>query len=416
MAQTLIIGGGGREHAIADALTRSAAVDAVYMTAHNAATARFTQTAPSGDFEEITQFCRRQKIDLVVVGPEAYLADGISDHLQAAGICTLAPTRRAARLESSKIYAKTFMQQYGIPTTDFTVCDTMESVRAHLTKTAAPYVLKADGLAAGKGVEIHSTRESAETAAQAMLSGKYGEASRRLLLEEFAEGEEMSFIVLANGRHAVPLATCRDYKRLMDNDEGPNTGGMGVVSPAPLATRQRQDDIMRRVIQPALDGLYDEGAPFCGFLYAGLMLNGDDIKVLEFNCRLGDPETQVILPRLAGDWYPPLLAAAQGRHEDMVLQWRDGAAVGVVLAAAGYPDNPRKGDVIRLPDDISDGVIYHAGTRITENGDVVSDGGRVLTVVQTADTQEAARQAVYAHIQHIHFDGMQYRRDIGGIL
>ena len=419
MADVLIVGGGGREHALADALFRSPQVNGIWMTAQNGGTAAFTRAVPAADFADHTalaDFCRRHQVDLVVVGPENHLADGIVNSLRAASVRVLGPTQQAARLESSKIYAKDFMRRYDIPTTAGRVCDDIAAVREWTATTSPPYVLKADGLAAGKGVEICAAAAAAETAAAAMLEGKYGAASRRLVLETFAAGEEMSFIVLAAGEDAVPLASSRDHKRLLDNDAGPNTGGMGVVSPAPQQTPALTEKIMQTVIRPALAGLHADGAPFGGFLYAGLMINGDDIRVLEFNCRFGDPEAQVVLPRLRGDFYMLCKAAADGNLAMLpsdAAQWTDDVAVGVVFAAAGYPESPRGGDALRLPPTLATHErIYHAGTKIKDGGGIVTSGGRVLTAVALAADQTQARAAAYDVARKVYFDGMQYRSDI----
>ena len=409
----LIIGGGGREHALAWKLSQSPDVRQVLMTSLNHATAQIAALAPT-DENELVGFCQSLDVALVVVGPEAPLAAGIADNLRAKGIPVLGPSKAAAEIESSKIFAKQLMRAQNIPTADFAVCESLEDAREWMSKHPPPHIVKADGLAAGKGVLICETQEEAEKGVIEMLNGQFGDASRRLLIERPLYGREMSFIVLADGKNALPLATSQDYKRLEDGDKGLNTGGMGAISPAPGDNSDLQARIMEKVITPALRGMTELEAPFSGFLYAGLMIDdNDEISVLEFNCRLGDPETQAILPRLQDDLYPVLMAAVNGElSKQPPLSWSSQHATAVVLAAAGYPQKPRSGDVIHLPAD-DDSLIFHAGTETDEDGVARTAGGRVLSVVELGDTPDESRNRAQEAARKVEFEGVQYRRDIG---
>lgn len=411
----VVVGGGGREHALAWKLHQSPLVDKISMTAHNAATGVLAGTAPA-EAEALAQFCRRQQVSLAVVGPEAPLAAGLADVLRAAGVAVLGPSQAAARVESSKIYAKQLMRECGVRTADFAIGDSMREVEQWLRCEQPPFVIKADGLAAGKGVLICPTAEAARQGAQNMLAGQFSTASQRLLLEKHLPGRELSFIVLSDGQRALPLATCRDYKRLGNGDTGPNTGGMGAVSPAPGADDALSARVMEEVIEPVLNGMAARGVPFCGFLYAGLMIDKTGaVTVLEFNCRLGDPEAQVLMPRLRSDLYPALLAAATGDLSAASLAWYEQTAVGVVLAAAGYPQQPRGGDVISLPPLAdSTAVIFHAGTINGADGLPQTSGGRVLAAVAMGNDLTQARQRAYQTVEKIDFAGKQFRHDIGG--
>ncbi|MGU9950917.1 MAG: phosphoribosylamine--glycine ligase [Gammaproteobacteria bacterium WSBS_2016_MAG_OTU1] len=411
-AHVLIVGGGGREHALAWKLQQSPLVSQISMTAHNAATAKFTSLAPA-EALQLVEFCRTQNVALVVIGPEVPLAAGLTDILRANKIAVFAPSQAAAQIESSKIYAKQLMRDNNIRTADFAVCDSMTQVEQWLKNTRPPFVIKADGLAAGKGVLICQTEDEAKKGAEEMLGGRFGDASQRLLLEENLEGKEISFIVLTDGTHALPLATCQDYKRLGDNNTGANTGGMGVISPAPAADDSISAKAMEEVIFPALRGMAAAGTPFCGFLYAGLMMDKDGVLwVLEFNARLGDPETQVILPRMESDLYPPLLAAANGDVSAETLAWSSQTAVGVVLAAAGYPQSPVVGDVISLPTVLEEQtMIFHAGT-VLDNDEIKTAGGRVLAAVALGDDVSQARDKSYRLAKEVEFNGVQFRTDI----
>lgn len=413
----LVIGGGGREHALAWKLSQSPKVSAVFVAPGNAGTAHLpkTRNITQVDNAALVQFAKSNQIALTVVGPEAPLAKGVVDAFRAEGLAIFGPTKAAAQLESSKAFAKDFMARHGIPTAFYGTFTDAPSAHNYVKQHGAPIVIKADGLAAGKGVVVAMTETEAHQAIDDMLEGnRLGDAGARVVIEEFLAGEEASFIVLCDGEHALPLATSQDHKRLLDGDAGPNTGGMGAYSPAPVVTDAVYERAMREVIHPTLDGMKADGIVFTGFLYAGLMISPDGaIKVLEFNCRMGDPETQPIMRRLESDLYDVLLAGALGQLNQVQLNWSKDVALGVVLAAAKYPDTPRTGDVMRIAADTDECVTFHAGTALDKEGNTVTAGGRVLCVTATAPTLRAAQNAVYAHIKNIQFDGMQYRNDIG---
>ena len=413
----LVIGGGGREHALAWKLSQSPKVSAVFVAPGNAGTAHLpkTRNITQVDNAALVQFAKSNQIALTVVGPEAPLAKGVVDAFRAEGLAIFGPTKAAAQLESSKAFAKDFMARHGIPTAFYGTFTDAPSAHNYVKQHGAPIVIKADGLAAGKGVVVAMTETEAHQAIDDMLEGnRLGDAGARVVIEEFLAGEEASFIVLRDGEHALPLATSQDHKRLLDGDAGPNTGGMGAYSPAPVVTDAVYERAMREVIHPTLDGMKADGIVFTGFLYAGLMISPDGaIKVLEFNCRMGDPETQPIMRRLESDLYDVLLAGALGQLNQVQLNWSKDVALGVVLAAAKYPDTPRTGDVMRIAADTDECVTFHAGTALDKEGNTVTAGGRVLCVTATAPTLRAAQNAVYAHIKNIQFDGMQYRNDIG---
>jgi phosphoribosylamine--glycine ligase len=413
----LVIGSGGREHALAWRLKQSDKVQKVYVAPGNAGTAHEDglENLPLTAIDDLVAFARDNSIHATVVGPEAPLAAGIVDAFRAAGLRIFGPTRAAAQLESSKDFAKRFMARHGIPTAQFATFTDAAAAHAYIDTQGAPIVIKADGLAAGKGVVVAMTLDEAHRAIDAMLSGnKLGEAGSRVVIEEYLAGEEASFIVMADGRHALPLATSQDHKRLKDNDEGPNTGGMGAYSPAPVVTPEVHARAMREVILPTLRGMEQEGMLYTGFLYAGLMIAQDgSLKVLEFNCRMGDPETQPIMLRLKSDFVDLIDAALDGRLDRVEAQWDRRVALGVVLAAAGYPDAPRKGDVIHgLPRALPDAHVFHAGTA-EKDGRIVTAGGRVLCVTALGDTVKLAQKRAYEIVAGIHFDGMQFRHDIG---
>ena len=413
----LVIGSGGREHALAWKLSNSPKVSAVFVAPGNAGTAHLpkTRNITQVDNAALVQFAKSNQIALTVVGPEAPLAKGVVDAFRAEGLAIFGPTKAAAQLESSKAFAKDFMARHGIPTAFYGTFADAPSAHNYVKQHGAPIVIKADGLAAGKGVVVAMTETEAHQAIDDMLEGnRLGDAGARVVIEEFLAGEEASFIVLCDGEHALPLATSQDHKRLLDGDAGPNTGGMGAYSPAPVVTDAVYERAMREVIHPTLDGMKSDGIVFTGFLYAGLMISPDGaIKVLEFNCRMGDPETQPIMRRLESDLYDVLLAGALGQLNQVQLNWSKDVALGVVLAAAKYPDTPRTGDVMRIAADTDECVTFHAGTALDKEGNTVTAGGRVLCVTATAPTLRAAQNAVYAHIKNIQFDGMQYRNDIG---
>ena len=413
----LVIGSGGREHALAWKLAQSSRVSRVIVAPGNAGTAREegVVNAAAGEIPELIDLARRESIGLTVVGPEAPLAAGIVDAFQAAGLKIFGPTRRAAQLESSKEYAKLFMQRHAIPTAAFATFSDSALAHAYIDERGAPIVIKADGLAAGKGVIVATNAQEAHAAVDMMLvDNKMGDAGARVVIEEFLEGEEASFIVISDGMHALALASSQDHKRLKDGDLGPNTGGMGAYSPAPVVTPAIHAKVMREVIQPTILGMKTDGAAYVGFLYAGLMIRPDGgVKVLEFNCRMGDPEAQPIMMRLKSDLVGLLEHAVAGRLNEVEAEWDPRVALGVVLAAGGYPDAPRKGDVIQgLAPGTDDCHVFHAGTKL-ENGQVTVTGGRVLTVTALGHNVKTAQRRAYEVAAGIHFDGMQYRRDIG---
>ena len=420
--KVLVIGGGGREHALAWRLKQSEGVSQVFVAPGNAGTARDAQLVnlPITDKVALREWAQAERVALTVVGPEAPLAAGVVDEFRAHGLAIFGPTQAAAQLESSKAFSKAFMQRHGIPTAGYEAFTDPVKAHAYVDAKGAPIVVKADGLAAGKGVVVAMTLGEAHEAIDFMLlDNKLGVAHNaggaRVVIEEFLTGEEASFIVLCDGVNALPLATSQDHKRLLDADQGPNTGGMGAYSPAPVVTAEVHQRAMDEVILPTLRGMAADGIPFTGFLYAGLMIMPDGrVKTLEFNARMGDPETQPILMRLQSNLAEVLLAATRTELDKVTLQWDPRVALGVVLAASGYPMNPRKGDVISgLPADAADAMVFHAGTANDAEGAVVVSGGRVLCVTALADTVAAAQQKAYGVVEGVRFDGMQFRRDIG---
>ncbi len=414
----LVIGSGGREHALAWRLAQAPGLQVVYVAPGNAGTAREPElkNIPITDIHALADFAEEEKIYLTVVGPEAPLAAGVVDVFRARGLRIFGPTRAAAQLESSKDFAKQFMTRHKIPTAKFQTFSDPAAAHAYVDAEGAPIVIKADGLAAGKGVVVAMSLAEAHAAIDDMLSGnKLGEAGSRVVVEEFLDGEEASFIVMADGKHALAMATSQDHKRLLDADQGPNTGGMGAYSPAPVVTPDIHARVMREVIMPTIRGMEADGIVFTGFLYAGLMIKPDGtLKVLEYNCRFGDPETQPIMLRLKSNFVTLLDAGIDGRLNEVEAQWDRRVALGVVLAAGGYPDNPKKGDVISgLPvGEMEDSHVFHAGTALMD-GKVVSNGGRVLCATALGDTIRLAQKRAYELAEQIKFDGAQYRRDIG---
>jgi len=417
----LVIGGGGREHALAWKIAQSPRVARVFVAPGNAGTARDSAlvNVPVTAIADLVDFARREQIGLTVVGPEAPLAAGVVDAFRAAGLRIFGPTQAAAQLESSKDFAKAFMARHGLPTARYRTFTDAHAAHAYIAERGAPIVVKADGLAAGKGVVVAMTREEADAAVDAMLVGNtMGAAGARVVIEDFLAGEEASFIVMVDGRHVLALASSQDHKRLRDGDAGPNTGGMGAYSPAPIVTPAMHARIMREVILPAVNGMAADGIPYTGFLYAGVMIGTDGApKVLEFNCRMGDPETQPIMVRLKSDFVDLVDHAVAGTLDTIEAEWDRRAALGVVLAAAGYPDAPRKGDVIEGLDRVTaathpDVHVFHAGTA-EDGGNAVVSGGRVLCVTALGDSVRLAQRAAYAAIAEIRFAGMQFRTDIG---
>ena len=419
--RVLVVGSGGREHALAWKLKQSPRAERVYVAPGNGGTARDAQlvNVPITDVAALRDWALANRIGLTVVGPEAPLAAGIVDVFRAAGLRIFGPTQAAARLESSKAFAKAFMQRHGIPTARHETFSDPAAAHAYVDRVGAPIVVKADGLAAGKGVVVAMTAAEAHEAIDFMLVDnrlgvQHNAEGARVVIEEYLIGEEASFIVLVDGEHVLPLATSQDHKRLLDGDAGPNTGGMGAYSPAPVVTPAVHERALREVIEPTVRAMAAEGVPYTGFLYAGLMVAPDgSVKTLEFNCRMGDPETQPIVMRLRSDLVEALLAASEGRLDTVTLDWDARVALGVVVAAAGYPHAPRKGDAITaLPAEADDAVVFHAGTAL--QGDrLVTSGGRVLCATALGSDVAAARERAYALVRAITFDGMQYRHDIG---
>ena len=419
----LVIGGGGREHALAWKLAQSPKATKVFVAPGNGGTALAggkLENLPITDPVALREWAQAEKIGLAVVGPEAPLAAGVVDEFRAHGLKIFGPTKAAAQLESSKAFSKAFMQRHGIPTAAYDTFTDPVAAHAYIDKLGAPIVIKADGLSAVKSVVVAMTLEEAHAAVDFMLvDNKFGvqhnEGGARVVIEEFLAGEEASFIVLVDGKNVCALATSQDHKRLKDGDEGPNTGGMGAYSPAPVVTADVYGRAMREIILPTVRGMEKDGVPFTGFLYAGLMIDGQgQPKTLEFNTRMGDPETQPILMRLKTDFVDVLLAATDGRLDQVELEWDRRTALGVVMAAAGYPESPRKGDLISgLPAEADDAMVFHAGSQLDAEGKPRTSGGRVLCVTALADSVRQAQQRVYDVTRGIHFDGMQYRRDIG---
>ena len=417
--KVLVIGSGGREHALAWKVAQSERVTQVFVAPGNAGTALEPHTVnvdiAAEDVQGLLRFAQQQGIDLTIVGPEAPLVLGLVDDFQAAGLRCYGPSRLAARLEGSKAFTKDFLERHRIPTAAYATFtrDTFDAGWVHAQR--GRLVVKADGLAAGKGVVICATAEDAVIAAQDMFAGRFGAAGDRVVVEEFLEGEEASFIAMVDGKHVLPLATSQDHKRLADGDAGPNTGGMGAYSPAPVVTPAIHDRVMREVMWPTVKALSAEGTPYVGFLYAGLMIAADGTpKVLEFNCRFGDPETQPILARMRSDLTTLCDAGIDGRLDTVQVDWDPRAAVGVVLAAGGYPETVRKGDVIQGLDAAQKlpGKIFHAATTLS-GGRVVTNGGRVLCAVGLGATVRAAQKQAYELAGAVCWEGMQYRRDIG---
>ena len=419
--KVLVVGGGGREHALAWKMAQDEAVDHVFVAPGNGGTALdpALTNVPITDVPALVAWAAANTIDLVVVGPEAPLAAGAVDQFRAAAIPVFGPTQAAAQLESSKAFSKAFMARHGIPTATFETFSDVALARAYIAKVGAPIVVKADGLAAGKGVVVAMTVAEALAAVDDMLLDNrlgvtHNADGARVVIEEFLVGEEASFIVVCDGKTVIPLATSQDHKRLETGDLGPNTGGMGAYSPAPVVTTAIHEKAMREIIMPTIAGMAKDGIPFTGFLYAGLMITpSGDVKTLEFNCRMGDPETQPIMMRLTSSLAELMMAGATGQLDTVTLTWDDRPALGVVLAAEGYPANPRKGDTIQgIPAASPDAVVFHAGTSLTPEG-LISSGGRVLCATALGSDIKDAQQRAYALLAPIQLPGAQFRRDIG---
>ncbi|MBC8418088.1 MAG: phosphoribosylamine--glycine ligase [Desulfobacterales bacterium] len=416
----LMIGGGGREHALAWKAAQSSQVERVFVAPGNAGTAGEPKVENidigADQIEALVNFARKERVTVTLVGPETPLVAGVADAFNEAGLNCFGPTKGAAQLEGSKAFCKDFLSRYNIPTASYRTFTELKPAIAYIREQGAPVVVKADGLAAGKGVIIAGSEAEAIEAAEGMLSGKtFGEAGQRVVVEEYLEGEEASFIVMVDGEHILPLATSQDHKARDDGDRGPNTGGMGAYSPAPVVTQVIYDRVMKEVIEPTVKGMAAEGHPYTGFLYAGLMISDDGtLRVLEYNCRFGDPETQPIILRLKSDLIEMCLAALDRRLDQIRVDWDDRAALGVVMAAGGYPISYKKGDIISgLPEREQEGVkVFHAGTRI-EKGQVVTDGGRVLCATALGATVGEAKAKAYELAGGIRWNGVYYRTDIG---
>jgi phosphoribosylamine--glycine ligase len=417
----LVIGSGGREHALAWKIAQSPRAAKVFVAPGNGGTALEPEltNVDLTEIDALVTFAKAESIGLTVVGPEVPLAAGVVDAFRAAGLAIVGPTAKAAQLESSKDFAKAFMTRHEIPTAAYATFDDAAAAHAYVARVGAPIVVKADGLAAGKGVVVAETLEQAHASIDLMLledrlAIRHAESGAKVVIEERLAGEEASFIVLCDGRNVLPLASSQDHKRLADGDTGPNTGGMGAYSPAPIVTPAVHARIMHDIIDPAVRGMAADGTPYTGFLYAGVMIDADgNPRTLEFNCRLGDPETQPIMMRLKSDLLELLEHAVDGTLDRFEAEWDRRAALGVVLAAAGYPETPRKGDAISgIAAEPGECKVFHAGTRLVD-GKPVSAGGRVLCVTALGETVRQAQKSAYACVESIHFDGMQYRKDIG---
>lgn len=417
----LIIGNGGREHALAWKVAKSPLVNQVYVAPGNAGTALEVGVEniniASSDLEKLVEFAKNRHIDLTLVGPETPLTNGIVDHFQLAGLPIFGPTKAAAQLEGSKLFSKNFLTRHRIPTADFASFDTLAPALAYLAKKGTPLVIKADGLAGGKGVVVAMTNEEAETAIREMLSGAaVGEAGRRVVIEEFLAGEEASFIVMVDGKNVLPMATCQDHKRAFDSDKGPNTGGMGAYSPAPIVSDAVFVRVMTEIIYPTVLGMALEGYPYQGFLYAGLMIDqAGNPKVIEFNCRLGDPETQPMMMRLETDLVELCLAALAGKLEHIKLKWDDRVALGVVMASGGYPHACKTGETVRGLESIHDdsNCKIFIGSAKLDQGRIITDGGRVLCVTALDENIEQTQSRVYENVSKISWPNFFYRHDIG---
>lgn len=415
--KVLVVGSGGREHAIVWKLAQSRHIDKIYCTPGNAGIAEIAECidVDLSDFDALVDFVRYEWIDLTIVGPEDPLSKGIVDAFEKEGRRIVGPSKAAARIESSKVFAKEFMKRHRIPTAEYKVFTSYLHAEDYVRMKGAPIVIKADGLAAGKGVIVASTVDEAIDALRIIMKDKaFGDAGNRVIVEDCLQGEEASFMVFTDGKTIVPMASSQDHKRVFDNDEGPNTGGMGAYSPAPVITKELESVVMETIMKPAIEGLKSEGIKYKGILYAGLMIKGGSPYVLEFNCRLGDPETQPILSRLNTDIMDIAMAITDGKLSDINIEWKDDASVCVVLASKGYPGKYEKGKLISGLNDVKkmDNVfVFHSGTTFNNNG-IVTNGGRVLGVTALGRDIKAAKDKAYEAIKKIHFEGMYYRKDI----
>jgi phosphoribosylamine--glycine ligase len=413
-----VIGGGGREHTIVWKLAQSPKVEKIYAIPGGPGMKKLAECVPldTNDLEGLAQWAKEHAIDLTVVGPEAPLVAGIVDVFKAHGLMIFGPSAKAAEIEGSKIFSKELMEKYGVPTAFFKVCSDLEEAKAYVREKGAPIVIKADGLAAGKGVVVAMTEAEALEALEEMMGTehKFGSAGNRVVIEEFMDGEECSLLCFTDGRTIVPMIPAQDHKRVNDGDQGPNTGGMGAYAPAPVMTDALKQKTMDTIVRPVVEALAREGRPYSGCLYAGLMIKGDSIKVVEFNCRFGDPETQVVLPLLDGDLAEIMMACATGTLSPDMVRWSPKAAVCVVMASGGYPASYPKGIAITglaEADALKDVVVFHAGTKEVD-GRIVTNGGRVLGVTAIDDSIARAKERAYAAVDRIHFEGAHYRRDI----
>ena len=415
--QVLVIGGGGREHTLVWKLAQSKKVTKLYAAPGNPGMKELAECVDLdiADLDGLADWAEKHAIDLTVVGPEAPLVAGIVDVFKARGLTIFGPSAKAAEIEGSKIFSKELMEKYGVPTAFFKVCDNLADARAFVEEKGAPIVIKADGLAAGKGVVVAMTKDEALAALDEMMGAhKFGSAGNRVVIEEFMEGEEASLLAFTDGKTIVPMLAAQDHKRVNDGDQGPNTGGMGAYCPAPVMTDALKEKTVKEVLRPIVDALAKEGRPYSGCLYAGLMIKGDSVKVVEFNARFGDPETQVVLPLLKSDLAEIIVACANGTLTPDLVEWSDKAAVCVVMASGGYPASYKKGIPItglKAANAMDDVVVFHAGTR-EEDGKILTNGGRVLGVTAVADDIPSAQQKAYDAVDKIHFDGAHYRQDI----
>lgn len=415
--QVLVIGGGGREHTLVWKLAQSKSVAKIYAAPGNPGMKGLAECVDLdiADLDGLADWAEKHAIDLTVVGPEAPLVAGIVDVFKARGLTIFGPSAKAAEIEGSKIFSKELMEKYGVPTAFFKVCDNLADARAFVEEKGAPIVIKADGLAAGKGVVVAMTKDEALDALDDMMGHhKFGSAGNRVVIEEFMEGEEASLLAFTDGKTIVPMLAAQDHKRVNDGDQGPNTGGMGAYCPAPVMTAALKEKTVKEVLRPIVDALAKEGRPYSGCLYAGLMIKGDSVKVVEFNARFGDPETQVVLPLLQSDLAEIMVACAKGTLQPEMVEWSDKAAVCVVMASGGYPGSYKKGLPItglKAAGAMEDVVVFHAGTR-EEDGKILTNGGRVLGVTAVADDIPSAQQKAYDAVDKIHFEGAHFRQDI----